>query len=61
MRFEANKSMLFVAPAPWAADHVAKDVSANDGGVAARMQADPKKLGKEKKPGVNLVRLVFRV
>ncbi len=30
-----------------------------EGGVAAMLQADPKKLGKEKKPGANLVSLVF--
>jgi len=29
------------------------------GGVAAMEQADPKKRGKEKKPDVNLVSLVF--
>ncbi len=30
-----------------------------EGGVAAMLQADPKKLGKEKKPDANLVSLVF--
>jgi hypothetical protein len=30
-----------------------------EGGVAAMAQADPKKLGKEKKPDGNLVSLVF--
>ncbi len=30
-----------------------------EGGVAAMLQADPKKQGKEKKPDANLVSLVF--
>ncbi len=30
-----------------------------EGGVAAMLQADPKKLGKEKKPDAYLVSLVF--
>jgi hypothetical protein len=30
-----------------------------EGGVAAMMQADPKKQGKEKKPDANLVSLVY--
>ncbi len=30
-----------------------------EGGVAAELQADPKKLGKAKKPDANLVSLVF--
>ena len=30
-----------------------------EGGVAAMLQADPKKLGKAKKPDENLVSLVF--
>ncbi len=40
-------------------DCAAINASANDGGIAAQMQADPKKLGKEKKPDENLVSLVF--
>ncbi len=59
MRFDLDKSLLFVAPAPWAADHVASEVSANDGSIAAQMQADPKKLGKAKKPDGNLVMFDF--
>lgn len=59
MRFKPNKSILLVAPAPWAFDHVAKEVTANDGSIAAQMQADPKKQGKAKKPDANLVSPVF--
>lgn len=33
--------------------------SFNDGGIEAQLQADPKKLGKEKKPDTHPVSLVF--
>lgn len=35
------------------------DANANRGGVAAQLQSDPKKQGKEKKPDINLDKLVF--
>lgn len=35
------------------------DAAANHSGVAALLQADPKKQGKEKKPDANRVSLVF--
>ncbi len=41
------------------ADDSALAEATYEGGVAAMAQADPKKLGKEKKPDANLVSLVF--
>ena len=35
------------------------NANANRGGVAAQLQSDPKKLGKEKKPDLYLDKLVF--
>lgn len=35
------------------------NANANLGGVAAQLQSDPKTLGKEKKPDINLDKLVF--
>lgn len=40
-------------------DHAAWAEAIYEGGVAAQMQADPKKQGKAKKPDANLVSLVF--
>ena len=40
-------------------DHAAWAEAIYEGGVAAQLQADPKKQGKAKKPDANLVSLVF--
>lgn len=63
MSFDHNLINLLVNPAPWAwaKDRATLDACANNGGIAAQMQADPKKLGKEKKPDENLVSLNFPV
>ncbi len=61
--FDPNKTRLLDRSACGKADdavHAASLAAATyEGGVAAMLQADPKKLGKEKKPDRNLVSLVF--
>ncbi len=59
MIFDPNLTALLGDSIPRVMDCAAINAAANDGGIAAQMQADPKKLGKEKKPDENLVSLVF--
>ncbi len=59
MGFDPHIAKLLDQPACGKVDHAAIAEATYEGGVAAMMQADPKKLGKEKKPGANLVSLVF--
>jgi len=63
MAFDAHTTRLFDRPACGKADYAALAMAlaaaTYEGGVAAMLQADPKKLGKEKKPDTNLVSLVF--
>ncbi len=59
MKLDPGLRELFGPPIPRVMDCAAINASANDGGIAAQMQADPKKMGKEKKPDENLVSLVF--
>ncbi len=63
MGFDPHVAKLLDQPACGKVDHAAiaaaLAVAMYEGGVAAMLQADPKKLGKEKKPDANLVSLVF--
>ena len=59
MKFDPSLLELLGTPKPRVMDSAAINASANNGGIAAQMQSDPKKLGKEKKPDENLVSLVF--
>ncbi len=57
MLFDCGPTHLFHKSASY--NRAVLDAAANHSGVAALMQADPKKQGKEKKPDVNRVSLVF--
>jgi hypothetical protein len=59
MVFDPDIARLFDQPECGEMDDAALAEAIYEGGVAAMAQADPKKLGKEKKPDVNLVMLVF--
>ncbi len=63
MAFDPNITRLLDKPGCGKADDAAiveaLAEATYEGGVAAMAQADPKKLGKEKKPDANLVSLVF--
>lgn len=59
MAFDPLMSILINPPACGAFDHAAWAEAVYEGGVAAQLQADPKKQGKAKKPDANLVSLVF--
>jgi hypothetical protein len=53
MTLRKDEDNLWEDPALW------HEHSAYAGSLAAQMQADPKKQGKEKKPDENLVSLIF--
>ncbi len=59
MASDPDTAKLFDQPACGRVDYAALAEATYEGGVAAQMQADPKKLGKEKKPDASLVSLVF--
>ena len=59
MAFDLHTNNLLHPPACGAFDHAAWAEAVYEGGVAAQLQADPKKQGKAKKPDANLVSLVF--
>lgn len=59
MGFDPNLTELMELSASRAVYLPTYDANANLGGVAAQLQSDPKKQGKEKKPDENLVKLVF--
>jgi hypothetical protein len=59
MALVPNTTRLLDQPDCGKADDSALAEATYEGGVAAMAQADPKKLGKEKKPDANLVSLVF--
>jgi hypothetical protein len=59
MALSSKITRLFDQPDCGKADEAALAEAIYEGGVAAIAQADPKKLGKEKKPDGNLVSLVF--
>lgn len=59
MALDPNISRLLDQPDCGKPDDAALAEAIYEGGVAAMAQADPKKLGKEKKPDANLVSLVF--
>jgi len=59
MAFDPNTSTLLDPPDCGKFDHAAWAEAIYEGGVAAQMQADPKKQGKAKKPDANLVSLPF--
>lgn len=59
MVFHININKLLDPPACGKFDHSAWAEAIYEGGVAAQLQADPKKQGKAKKPDANLVSLVF--
>lgn len=59
MTSDPKTSTLLETPACGKFDHAAWAEAVYEGGVAAQLQADPKKLGKAKKPDENLVSLVL--
>jgi hypothetical protein len=59
MAFDPNIIKLLDQPACGKVDLAALAEAIYEGGVAAEMQADPKKQGKEKKPDGYLVSLAF--
>jgi len=59
MTFDPNITRLLDQPDCGKTDDAALAEATYEGGIAAMAQADPKKLGKEKKPDANLVSLVF--
>jgi hypothetical protein len=59
MGFDPELVKLLESPASRAVYLPTYHANANRGGVAAQLQADPKKQGKEKKPDRDLVMLVF--
>jgi hypothetical protein len=59
MAFDPNTSTLLDPPACGKFDPAAWAEANYEGGVAAQLQADPKKQGKAKKPDANLVSLVY--
>ena len=59
MVFQLDIQLLLDPPACGKFDHAAWAEAIYEGGVAAEMQADPKKQGKAKKPDANLVSPVF--
>lgn len=59
MGFDPNLNNLLELSASRAVYLPTYDANANRGGIAAQAQSDPKKLGKEKKPDLHLVKLVF--
>ncbi len=59
MEFAPGTNQFFDLTACGKFDHAAWAEAIYEGGVAAELQADPKKQGKEKKPDENLVSLVY--